>query len=46
VPTSMIFIPCESGISHNEAEAITQDQAKQGANVLLLAMLERAGVAA
>ncbi|MDO8861514.1 Zn-dependent hydrolase [Haliea sp. E1-2-M8] len=46
VPTSMIFIPCEGGISHNEAEAITRDQAEQGANVLLLAMLERAGVAA
>lgn len=45
-PTSMIFIPCEGGISHNEAEAITPTQAEHGANVLLLAMLERAGVAA
>lgn len=45
-PTSMIFIPCEGGVSHNEAEAITREQGEQGANVLLLAMLERAGVAA
>ena len=46
VPTSMIFIPCEGGMSHNEAESITMKQSGQGANVLLLAMLERAGVAA
>ncbi|MEE4660116.1 MAG: Zn-dependent hydrolase [Halieaceae bacterium] len=45
VPTSMIFVPCEGGLSHNEAEAITPGQAEAGANVLLHAMLERAGVA-
>lgn len=39
-PTSMIFVPCEGGLSHNEAEAITQQQAEAGANVLLQAMLE------
>ncbi len=44
VPTSMIFVPCEDGLSHNEAEAITPTQAEAGANVLLQAMLERAGV--
>jgi N-carbamoyl-L-amino-acid hydrolase len=42
VPTSMIFVPCEGGLSHNEAEAITVAQAEAGANVLLHAMLERA----
>lgn len=41
-PTSMIFIPCEGGLSHNEAESITREQAEQGANVLLHAMLGRA----
>ena len=43
VPTSMIFVPCEGGLSHNEAEAITPLHAELGANVLLHAMLERAG---
>lgn len=42
VPTGMIFIPCEGGVSHNEAEAITPAQATAGANVLLHAMLEQA----
>ncbi len=44
-PTSMIFVPCEGGLSHNEAESITPEQAAAGANVLLLAMLERAALA-
>lgn len=43
-PTSMIFIPCEGGLSHNEAESITPEQAEAGANVLLLAVAERAEV--
>jgi N-carbamoyl-L-amino-acid hydrolase len=38
-PTAMIFVPCENGISHNEAENITQAQAEAGANVLLHAVL-------
>jgi len=42
-PTSMIFIPCENGLSHNEAENIFPEQAARGANVLLGAMLELAG---
>jgi N-carbamoyl-L-amino-acid hydrolase len=42
-PTSMIFVPCKDGLSHNEAEWITPSQAERGANVLLHAMLERAG---
>jgi hypothetical protein len=31
----MIFIPCEKGISHNEAENILPEWAEKGANVLL-----------
>ncbi len=42
VPTSMIFIPCEKGISHNEAENITVEDAIAGCNVLLGAMLNSA----
>ena len=44
-PTSMIFVPCDDGLSHNEAENISSTQAANGANVLLHAMLEasRAG---
>lgn len=38
-PTAMIFIPCEAGISHNEAENITAAEAETGANVLLHAVL-------
>ncbi|SQB21923.1 Uncharacterized hydrolase HI_0588 [Citrobacter koseri] len=34
-PASMIFIPCEKGISHNEAENIQPEWAEKGANVLL-----------
>lgn len=38
-PASMIFVPCERGISHNEAERIEPGQATAGANVLLHAAL-------
>jgi N-carbamoyl-L-amino-acid hydrolase len=38
-PTSMIFVPCEDGISHNELENATLDDCTAGANVLLHAML-------
>ena len=38
-PTGMIFVPCQDGISHNEAEAITPTQAAAGADVLLHAVL-------
>ena len=34
-PTSMIFIPCDDGLSHNEAENINREQAERGASVLL-----------
>ena len=33
-PTGMIFIPCKDGISHNEAESITPDDAAAGARIL------------
>ncbi len=39
-PTSMIFIPCEHGISHNEAENVKPEHVTAGANVLLNAVLE------
>ena len=41
-PTSMIFVPCDNGISHNEAENISSSQAVEGCNVLLHAMLQSA----
>jgi N-carbamoyl-L-amino-acid hydrolase len=44
-PTGMIFIPCKDGISHNEIEDAQPEHLEAGANVLLHAMLERAGVA-
>lgn len=41
-PTSMIFIPCRDGISHNEAEYATPEHCALGAQVLCDAMLMRA----
>ncbi|MEO3432921.1 Zn-dependent hydrolase [Inquilinus sp. CAU 1745] len=43
-PTSMIFIPCKDGISHNEIESAEFDHCAAGANVLLHAVLAKAGV--
>jgi N-carbamoyl-L-amino-acid hydrolase len=43
-PTGMIFIPCEKGISHNEAENISKTDAISGCNVLLHALLALAEV--
>jgi N-carbamoyl-L-amino-acid hydrolase len=42
-PSGMIFIPCKDGISHNEIESATPEHITAGCNVLLHAMLERAG---
>jgi beta-ureidopropionase / N-carbamoyl-L-amino-acid hydrolase len=42
-PTAMIFVPCKDGISHNEIEDATPADLEAGCNVLLHAMLERAG---
>jgi N-carbamoyl-L-amino-acid hydrolase len=39
VPTSMIFVPCAGGLSHNEAESITQADATAGVQVLLDAVV-------
>ena len=44
-PAGMIFIPCKDGISHNEIEDAQPAHIEAGCNVLLHAMLERAGVA-
>ena len=41
-PTSMIFIPCADGLSHNELESATQEDVVAGANVLLHAVLAAA----
>jgi N-carbamoyl-L-amino-acid hydrolase len=38
-PTTMIFVPCAGGLSHNEAESATQSDITAGANVLLAAIL-------
>jgi N-carbamoyl-L-amino-acid hydrolase len=38
-PTSMIFVPCRGGISHNEAEFTSMEQCAAGAQVLLQAVL-------
>jgi N-carbamoyl-L-amino-acid hydrolase len=43
VPTAMIFTPCRGGLSHNPAESITPDEAQAGCQVLLEAVLARAG---
>jgi N-carbamoyl-L-amino-acid hydrolase len=43
-PAGMIFIPCKDGISHNEIEDAKSEHITAGCNVLLHAMLERAGV--
>jgi N-carbamoyl-L-amino-acid hydrolase len=43
-PAGMIFIPCKDGISHNEIEDAQPAHIEAGCNVLLHAMLERAGV--
>jgi N-carbamoyl-L-amino-acid hydrolase len=39
-PTTMIFVPCLGGISHNEAESTTLEECAAGAQVLLNAVLE------
>ena len=43
-PSGMIFIPCKDGISHNEIEDAKPEHIEAGCNVLLHAMLERAGL--
>lgn len=41
-PTGMIFVPCEKGVSHNEAENATPGDLAAGARVLAAALIELA----
>ncbi len=43
-PTSMIFIPCKEGLSHNEMESAKKVDVINGTNVLLNAVLQMAGI--
>ena len=43
-PTAMIMCPCVDGLSHNEAEEISPEWAKAGADVLFHAVVETAGI--
>jgi N-carbamoyl-L-amino-acid hydrolase len=42
-PVGMVFVPCEGGLSHNEAENATPEDVEAGCNVLLHAVLAQAG---
>ena len=44
-PTAMIFVPCEGGISHNEAESASAEDLTAGCDVLLNVVIEQAGIA-
>ena len=39
-PTGMVFVPCENGLSHNEAENATPEDLAAGCQVLLQAVVE------
>ena len=41
-PTAMVFVPCENGISHNEAENADPDDLAAGCDVLFQAVVEQA----
>ena len=43
-PVAMIFVPCENGISHNEIENAEPTDIAAGCQVLLHAMVKRAGL--
>ena len=45
-PSAMVFVRCAGGISHNERESATAPDLAAGADLLLYAILARAGVAA
>lgn len=45
-PTAMIMCPCVDGLSHNEAEEISKDWARAGADVLFHAVVETAQIVA
>ena len=42
VPTGMVFVPCENGLSHNELENAKSENLVAGGDVLLHAILELA----
>ena len=42
-PTTMIFVPCEGGLSHNEKESAQLEDLEAGCNVLMHSMLIMAG---
>ena len=41
-PTGMIFVPCEGGISHSEAEKAAPDDLVAGTRVLAETLMELA----
>jgi len=41
VPAALVFIPCEVGISHDEAENARPEDVETEANVLLYVVLAR-----
>lgn len=43
-PTAMVMCPCVDGLSHNEAEEISKDWARAGADVLFHAVVETAQI--
>jgi len=43
-PTAMVMCPCVGGLSHNEAEEISREWATAGADVLMHAVVETAGI--
>jgi beta-ureidopropionase / N-carbamoyl-L-amino-acid hydrolase len=43
-PTAMVMCPCVDGLSHNEAEEISPEWARAGADVLFHAVVETAGI--
>ncbi|MEL6934432.1 MAG: M20/M25/M40 family metallo-hydrolase, partial [Pseudomonadota bacterium] len=43
-PTAMVMCPCVGGLSHNEAEDISQDWATAGTDVLMHAVVETAQI--
>lgn len=43
-PTAMVMCPCVDGLSHNEAEEISKEWARAGADVLFHAVVETAGI--
>ncbi|MBN9451976.1 MAG: Zn-dependent hydrolase [Bosea sp.] len=45
LPATIIFTPCEGGVSHNEKENVTIADIEPGMNVLLQAVLARAKLA-